>query len=91
MPNEDRILPFMKTTEWPNPNNRPVLNIHIEQQCHANRHMEVTQSQDVWQGEVVVSPQPTRQYDRDGLGHLGSSINIMSLEDMYRDYWHPGD
>eukprot|EP00973_Karenia_brevis_P047461 6589179-Karenia_brevis.AAC.1 len=81
---ENRILALMRMKEWPKPSNSPVMNIHMEQQCQGNKQMDEAQSQDVWQGEVVVSPQPARQYDRDKLGHLSSSINIMSLEDMYR-------
>eukprot|EP00973_Karenia_brevis_P050808 7056996-Karenia_brevis.AAC.1 len=46
--------------------------------------MDEAQSQQVWQGDLVVSPQPAQQYDRDDLLHLSSSANIMSLKDMYR-------
>eukprot|EP00973_Karenia_brevis_P050198 6965983-Karenia_brevis.AAC.1 len=67
----------MSIGEWPNPSNRPVFNIHIEQQCQINKHMEEAQSQEVWHNEIRMSPQASSQFDRDDLGHLSSSTNII--------------
>eukprot|EP00973_Karenia_brevis_P060095 8361903-Karenia_brevis.AAC.1 len=42
---QDRILPFMRIKEWRNPSNQPVLNVHVDHQCQANKQTEDTEGQ----------------------------------------------
>eukprot|EP00973_Karenia_brevis_P094644 12423475-Karenia_brevis.AAC.1 len=37
---ENRILPFMKIKDWLDPNNIPVLNVHVDHQCQATKQNE---------------------------------------------------
>eukprot|EP00973_Karenia_brevis_P091514 12407862-Karenia_brevis.AAC.1 len=53
---EDRTLLFKRIKEWPNPSNRPELNIHIAEQCQANQQVDEILSQEVWHNETKVSP-----------------------------------
>eukprot|EP00973_Karenia_brevis_P023026 3171749-Karenia_brevis.AAC.1 len=72
---------MMMMKKWPNPCNKLVLNIHIEHECQANKQMDAAKRQQVWQGDIVVAPQPAQRYDRDDQVHCSSSTNIISLED----------
>eukprot|EP00973_Karenia_brevis_P013941 1891119-Karenia_brevis.AAC.1 len=48
----------MKIKEWPNPSNVPVLNVHVDHHCRANKHGEAPAPPGGVVRELVLAPRP---------------------------------
>eukprot|EP00973_Karenia_brevis_P091825 12409327-Karenia_brevis.AAC.1 len=67
----------MRIKEWPNTNNEPVLHVNVDHQCQATKHSPDWETQQVWQGDIVVGA-PTTPQQKEVLDptHFTSSTNI---------------
>eukprot|EP00973_Karenia_brevis_P094917 12424827-Karenia_brevis.AAC.1 len=71
----------MRIKEWPNPSSVPVLDIHVDQQCLANKQDEASAPQEGWLGDIAVAPRPQPAADVPDPTHLGRSTPIMPLQE----------